>query len=90
MSRVDLERRARDARDMAMRARRLAQGLSQAADRERFNRFADEEEERAAGLEAAAAAALGPISPKPPSVAQPAAPATAAGKGVVRRGKPGT
>jgi hypothetical protein len=69
MSRVDLERRARDARDMAMCARRLAQGLSQAADRERFNRFADEEDERAAGLEAEAAA-LRPISPMGPAVAQ--------------------
>ena len=69
MSRVDLERQARDARDFAVRARRMAQGLSQAADRERINRFADDEDERAAGLEAEAAA-LRPMSPKGPALAQ--------------------
>jgi hypothetical protein len=69
MSPVDLQRRARDARDMAMRARRLAQGLTQAADRERFNRFADEEDERATSLEAEAAV-LRRISPKGAAVAQ--------------------
>ena len=72
MSRVDLERQARDARDFAVRARRMAQGLSQAADRERINRFADDEDERAAGLEAEAAALqpeqqgkVSPGTPKP-------------------------
>jgi hypothetical protein len=69
MSRVDLERQARDARDLATRARRMAQGLSQAEDRERINRFADDEDKRAAGLEAEAAT-LRPISPKRPTVAQ--------------------
>ena len=90
MSPVDLQRRARDARDMAMRARRLAQGLTQAADRERFNRFADEEDERAAGLEAeAAAAARRPISP---AVAQHQPEQQQQGKGSpgTPKAKPGT
>lgn len=63
MSRADLEREARNARDLAVRARRLAQGLSLASDRERLNHFADGLDERAAEMEAEAAA-LRPITPK--------------------------
>ena len=63
MSRVDLEREACKARDLAERARRMAQGLSLASDRDRLHRFADETDERAAGMEAEAAA-LRPITPK--------------------------
>ena len=63
MSRADLEREARNARDLAVRARRLARGLAMASDRERLNRFADETDERAAAMEAEAAA-LWPRTPK--------------------------
>jgi hypothetical protein len=41
--------------DLARRARRMAAGLSQAADRTRVNRYADELEKQAAELEARAA-----------------------------------
>jgi hypothetical protein len=69
MSRADLEREARNARDLAVRARRWARGLAMASDRERLNRFADGLDERAAAMEAEAAA-LRPITPKGPSVEQ--------------------
>jgi hypothetical protein len=47
-------------RDLAKRARRLAAGLTQAADSARLNRYADELEQRAAVLEAQAQAAAPP------------------------------
>lgn len=61
----DLVRAGYAARDLARRARQLARGLTQAADRERLNRFADETDERAAGMEAEAQALL-PITPRGP------------------------
>ena len=69
MSRADLEREARNARDLAVRARRLARGLAMASDRERLNRFADETDERAAAMEAEAAA-LRPRPPEGPALEQ--------------------
>lgn len=89
MSQVDLEQQARDARDMAMRARRLSGSLSQAADRDQFNRYASEEDERAAGLEAAAAA-LRPISSKDPTVTQQHPEQQQQVKPAIRKPKPGT
>lgn len=63
MSRENLEKAASAARDTARRARRLARSLTQASDRERLNRFAEETDERAAEMEAEAEA-LRPITPR--------------------------
>jgi hypothetical protein len=62
---VDLQGEARR-RDLARRARRMALGLSQTADRIRVNRYADELEKQAAELEARAA--QGPPIPSQPTV----------------------
>jgi hypothetical protein len=64
--RVDPEKKSGDLRDLARRARRMAAGLSQAADRARVNRYADELEKQAAELEARAA--QGPPIPPQPTV----------------------
>jgi hypothetical protein len=63
---VDLQGEARRRRDLARRARRMALGLSQTADRIRVNRYADELEKQAAELEARAA--QGPPIPSQPTV----------------------
>ena len=64
---VDPEKQSGDLRDFARRARRMATGLSQAADRARVNRYADELEKQAAELEQEAARPTGPtvIVPAP-------------------------
>jgi hypothetical protein len=54
---ADLLAKARDCKDLAKRARRMAAGLSQDADRTRIGRYADELEARAIELERQAAAA---------------------------------
>ena len=52
----DLQKEARDKRDLAARARRLALTQLNKADQERLNRYADEMEQLADELEAQAAA----------------------------------
>jgi hypothetical protein len=52
----DLEKEARETRNLAKRARRLSRELSEEADRERLIRFADELDQRVAKLEPEAAA----------------------------------
>jgi hypothetical protein len=63
---LDPKKKIGDLRDLARRARRMAAGLSQAADRTRVNRYADELEKQAAELEARAA--QGPPIPPQPTV----------------------
>jgi hypothetical protein len=87
MSRADLEREARNVRDLAKRARRLAKELLLPSDRERLNRFADETDERAAAMEAEAAA-LRPLTPMRPAVEQRQAEQQQQGKASPRRTKP--
>ena len=62
---TDPEKAARETRDLAKRARRLAQGLLAEADRESLYRFADELDQRVAELQAEAAtqptAPTGPV-----------------------------
>ena len=63
----DPKKKSGDLRDLARRARRMAAGLSQAADRARVNCYADElEKKQAAELEARAA--QGPPVPSQPTV----------------------
>lgn len=52
----DLQKEARDRRDLAARARRLALTQTNEADQKRLNRYADEMEQLADELEAQAAA----------------------------------
>ena len=61
---TDLEKQARETRDLSARARRLARGSPQEA---RINRFADGLDQRAAELEAEAEA-VRPITPRAPVV----------------------
>ena len=51
-----------DLRERARRIRYIAEGLSQAADRERIHQYADELEKRAAELEQEAARPTGPTA----------------------------
>lgn len=53
----DLERQARDRRDLAVRARKMARMVSEDHDRERIERFANALEEQADKLDAEASAA---------------------------------
>jgi hypothetical protein len=64
---IDPKKKSGDLRDLARRARRMAASLSQAADRARVNRHADELEKQAAELEQEAARPTGPtvIVPAP-------------------------
>jgi hypothetical protein len=64
---INLKKKSGDLLDLARRARRMAAGLSQATDRARVNRHADELEKQAAELEQEAARPIGPtvIVPTP-------------------------
>ena len=62
---TDLQREVRDYRERALRARRMAEGLSLVSDQERLNRCADELEKQAAELERQADA---PPAEAPPLV----------------------
>ena len=59
---LDPQKESGDLRERARRIRYIAEGLSQAADRERIHRYADELEKQAAELEQEAARPTGPTA----------------------------
>jgi len=65
---LDLQKEARERRALARRARRMAEGLSEAAARARVNRYADLLEKRAAEREARAVHGRAWASPAEPLV----------------------
>jgi hypothetical protein len=65
---LDLQKEAGERRALARRARRMGEGLSEAAARARVNRYADLLEKRAAELEARAVQGRAWASPAEPLV----------------------